>query len=158
MSIDDKIRKQTTESLKKIINETKYIDAIEKSIYDFADDYATTNETPFLLESIYDTKVTEIIDALTKNKNLVTNMEEAKLIATLSPSELNPENTNVDKMKKKKEVEEFKKNDIKSSDAFQCSKCKKRRCTVTQKQTRAGDEPATTYVTCLECGHTFSFN
>ena len=34
-----------------------------------------------------------------------------------------------------------------------CSKCKKSKCSVTQKQTRAGDEPPTTYITCLECGN-----
>jgi len=59
---------------------------------------------------------------------------------------------------KKKEMEEYKKNDVKSSSAFKCSKCKKSKCSVTQKQTRAGDEPATTFVTCLECGYNFSFN
>ena len=30
-------------------------------------------------------------------------------------------------------------------------------CQVTQKQTRSGDEPATTFVECIECGFMFKF-
>ena len=52
----------------------------------------------------------------------------------------------------------LKKNDIKSSTAFKCIKCKKKKCTVSQKQVLAGDEPLTTFVTCLECGYSFSFH
>ena len=55
-------------------------------------------------------------------------------------------------------IEEYKKNNKAGSSAFTCVKCKKSRCEVSQKQTRAGDEPPTTFVTCLECGHTFKFN
>ena len=40
-----------------------------------------------------------------------------------TPEELNPDN--YEKLLKKKEMEEYKKNDIKSSSAFKCSKCKK---------------------------------
>ena len=87
---------------------------------------------------------------------LIKTEEHAKKIALLKPEELNPDK--YEKLLKKKEIEEYKKNDIKSSSAFKCSKCKKSKCSVTQKQTRAGDEPATTFVTCLECGHQFSFN
>ena len=50
-------------------------------------------------------------------------------------------------------MEEYKKNNKVGSNAFTCSKCKKSKCSVTQKQTRAGDEPPTTYITCLECGN-----
>ena len=39
-----------------------------------------------------------------------------------------------------------------------CSKCKKSRCQVAQKQTRSGDEPPTIFVTCLECGFCFTYN
>ena len=55
-------------------------------------------------------------------------------------------------------MEEYKKNNKVGSSAFTCTKCKKSKCSVSQKQTRAGDEPPTTFVSCLECGHTFKFN
>ncbi len=40
-----------------------------------------------------------------------------------------------------------------ATDEFKCHKCKKRRCTYYQKQTRSADEPMTTFITCLECGY-----
>jgi len=62
------------------------------------------------------------------------------------------------KMERKKWEEEALKDSIRGqivtavTDEFQCGKCKKRRCTYTQKQTRSADEPMTTFVLCLECG------
>ena len=141
----------------KLINNKKFAIEIEKSINNFSISYSEINETPdYLLESIYDTKFDEIINAIKKNINIIKTEEQAQKIAFLSPEELNPEK--YQDLLKKKEIKEFKKNDIKTSDAFKCSKCKKSRCEVTQKQIRSGDEPATTFVNCLECGHTFSFN
>mmetsp|Transcript_50376 Transcript_50376/g.109519 ORF Transcript_50376/g.109519 Transcript_50376/m.109519 type:complete len:85 (+) Transcript_50376:802-1056(+) len=37
------------------------------------------------------------------------------------------------------------------TDTFECSKCKQRKCSFFQKQTRSADEPMTTFVTCLNC-------
>lgn len=39
-----------------------------------------------------------------------------------------------------------------STDNFTCWKCKSKKCTYYQLQTRAADEPMTTFVTCLSCG------
>jgi DNA-directed RNA polymerase subunit M/transcription elongation factor TFIIS len=39
------------------------------------------------------------------------------------------------------------------TDQFKCSKCKQRKCTYYQLQTRSADEPMTTFVTCLICKH-----
>ena len=38
-----------------------------------------------------------------------------------------------------------------TTDMFQCSQCRKRKCTYYQMQTRSADEPMTTYVTCVKC-------
>ena len=40
-----------------------------------------------------------------------------------------------------------------STDMFKCEKCGKRNCSYTQAQTRSADEPMTTFISCLECGH-----
>jgi DNA-directed RNA polymerase subunit M/transcription elongation factor TFIIS len=40
-----------------------------------------------------------------------------------------------------------------ASDAFRCMRCKQRKCTYTQAQLRASDEPMTTLIKCLNCGH-----
>ncbi len=39
-----------------------------------------------------------------------------------------------------------------STDNFTCNRCKSKKCTYYQLQTRSADEPMTTFVTCLECG------
>ena len=149
-----------------IINRlTKYIsnkDAkeLEEHIYNFCKEYSEINDTPYLFESIYENKVNEIIDYISKSKYLQEAIKNGKIkvkdIPSMKPDELNPEK--YETIIKKKELEEYKKNNIASSDAFTCSKCKKSKCKVSQQQTRAGDEPPTTIVTCLECGHTFRFN
>jgi transcription elongation factor S-II len=44
------------------------------------------------------------------------------------------------------------------SDEFKCGRCKKQRTVYFQKQTRCADEPMTTFVRCLECGHNWKFS
>ena len=39
------------------------------------------------------------------------------------------------------------------TDAFECGKCKQRKCRYYQKQTRSADEPMTTFVTCTNCNN-----
>lgn len=43
------------------------------------------------------------------------------------------------------------------SGMFECSKCKQRKCSYYQMQTRSADEPMTTYVQCV-CGHRWKFS
>ena len=40
-----------------------------------------------------------------------------------------------------------------ATDEFKCWKCKKRKCTYYELQTRSADEPMTTFVSCLSCGN-----
>ena len=40
-----------------------------------------------------------------------------------------------------------------ATDDFQCWKCKGRKCTYYQMQTRSADEPMTTFVSCLSCAN-----
>jgi DNA-directed RNA polymerase subunit M/transcription elongation factor TFIIS len=134
---------------------------IEKSIYDFSINYTSVNETPYLLEDIYNEKINDIYSVLNEPttemlKRIIENPEKAHTIAMLQPNELFPEK--YDKITKKKALEDFKKNNQATSTVFQCKKCKMRRCKVEQRQTRSADEPATTFVTCMECGHEWSFN
>ncbi|KAK2459419.1 hypothetical protein APHAL10511_008558 [Amanita phalloides] len=44
------------------------------------------------------------------------------------------------------------------TDAFQCSRCKQRKCRYRQAQTRSADEPMTTFVTCTVCGNRWKFS
>lgn len=44
-----------------------------------------------------------------------------------------------------------------ATDMFTCGKCKSKKCTYTQLQTRSSDEPMTTFVYCMNCGHRWKF-
>lgn len=45
----------------------------------------------------------------------------------------------------------FYENRMNFTDQFKCMKCKERKCTYYQLQTRSADEPMTTFVTCMNC-------
>lgn len=45
-----------------------------------------------------------------------------------------------------------------TTDAFQCSKCKQKKCIYYQMQTRSADEPMTTFVTCTVCNNRWKFS
>jgi hypothetical protein len=49
------------------------------------------------------------------------------------------------------EIEAVKKNNDNYVGMFQCSKCKSKKTTYYQMQTRSADEPATSFVTCMNC-------
>ncbi|KAI6127243.1 transcription elongation factor [Pisolithus croceorrhizus] len=44
------------------------------------------------------------------------------------------------------------------TEGFQCGRCKQRKCRYRQAQTRSADEPMTTFVTCVNCGHKWKFS
>ncbi|KAL2675190.1 hypothetical protein Neosp_011372 [[Neocosmospora] mangrovei] len=68
---------------------------------------------------------------------------------------------------RKKEVELEKENMKKAqvpmaeksiSEDLQCGRCKKKQVSYTQAQTRAADEPMTTFCECMACGHRWKFS
>lgn len=44
-----------------------------------------------------------------------------------------------------------------TTDMFRCGKCKERKCTYYQMQTRSADEPLTTFVQCVNCENRWRF-
>ncbi|KAM0556668.1 hypothetical protein ACHAPJ_005726 [Fusarium lateritium] len=68
---------------------------------------------------------------------------------------------------RKKEVELEKENMKKAqvpqeqksiSESLECGRCKKKQVSYTQAQTRAADEPMTTFCECMACGHRWKFS
>ena len=158
MDIDNNIRNNNITLFNKLISPEKSKE-IENSIYNFSIEYANINNTPsYILLSIYETKINEIYDLLINKKYIVLAINNNELItkniAYMKPEELDPDK--YESIIKKKELEEYKKNN-EGSNTFTCSKCKESKVNITQKQTRAGDEPPTIFVSCLNCGHTFKF-
>jgi transcription elongation factor S-II len=83
-----------------------------------------------------------------KNKELL-----PQTFAMMTHQEMNPAHwrTLIDQ-KIKRDANKFTTNIQASTDMFTCKKCKSKRCTYYELQTRSADEPATIFVTCLDCG------
>lgn len=159
ITITNLTRTNYIDRLNKIIDK-KNSKLIEQSIYDFTIDYATVNETLYLIEQIYESKTEEIINLLNDKeiyllKAIKEGIIDVSKIGFMKPSELNPDKYSTIINKKKKEEDKI--NNQATSTIYTCKKCKKNKCQVTQRQTRSADEPATTFVTCMECDYNFSF-
>ena len=96
-------------------------------------------------------------ESMPKFNLLKVNLEKEILTISLNRVDvfnaLNPELIQelIDK-KIKREASKFNTNIQASTDMFTCRKCKSKKCTYYELQTRSADEPATIFVTCLDCG------
>jgi transcription elongation factor S-II len=77
-----------------------------------------------------------------------------QMLAYMTHQEMNPERWKklIDEKIKRDENKYNTENIQASTDMFTCRKCKSKRCTYYELQTRSADEPATIFVTCLDCG------
>ena len=93
-----------------------------------------------------------------KNKELLKRLKKGEFkaheLAFMTHQELYPEKWKylIDK-KIKRDKSEGVVDLSAATDEFFCFKCKKRKCSYYQMQTRSADEPMTTFVTCLLCGN-----
>ena len=159
MSDINKLRTIIKGNINDIIDNDKLSNNIEQSIYDYTinsiDDQSLFN---ILFESVYNQKSSEILEYFRVNKkylleSLNNNTLNSKIFASYKPEELNPEKYS--KIMNNKSYAKYKTN--KGSSIFTCPKCKKSDFEVTQKQTRSGDEPPTTFAKCLVCGNVLKF-
>jgi transcription elongation factor S-II len=74
-------------------------------------------------------------------------------LAFMTHQEMNPDRWRIlIDQKMKRDANKFTDNIRASTDMFTCKKCKSKRTTYYELQTRSADEPATIFVTCLDCG------
>ena len=141
---------------------------IEKSIFEYAVTYIHKEKYNLNLTSnVYLDKLFDLIQNIDQNssikntylKNAIITSKikdnELKYLAFYKPEQLYPSHWKniIDKNKLRK----YKKENIAATDLYQCGKCKERKCSVMQMQTRSADEPMTTIVDCLVCGNRFKF-
>ena len=158
MSISEELKSTHFEIFSNHISKTN-AKKILKSLESFTINYTEINETPWLAEDIFLTKSNELVDLLKKNNFLKDNIKKKIIdpenICNMLAEELDPEK--YESIIYRKELEEFKKNNKSYSTAFTCKKCKSNKSEISERQTRSGDEPTTIYITCAECGYSFSF-
>ena len=90
-------------------------------------------------------------------KKMIENNEiEIKQLAFMTHHEFNPQRwRKMIEKKMKKDASKLNDNIQASTDMYTCKNCKSKRCTYYEMQTRSADEPATIFVTCLDCGKHF---
>ena len=100
------------------------------------------------LRTIYINLKNEDLRQLLKNEDI-----SPKTLAFMTHQEMNPEHwrTMID-AKIKRDSNKYNINVEAMTEMFTCKKCKSKRCTYYELQTRSADEPMTTYVSCLNCG------
>ena len=76
-----------------------------------------------------------------------------KTLAFMTHPEMNPAHwKEMIDAKVKRDTNKFSTEVQAMTDMFTCKKCKSKRCTYYELQTRSADEPSTIFITCLDCG------
>jgi len=141
--------------------ETKISINLEKAIYNYAIKEATQRkiikkwENPFF-KQLYTDRLRTIYQNL-KTPVLLHAIQSGEIapqtLAFMTHQEMNPERwAPLILQKTKRDASKFNTNIEASTDMFTCKKCRSKKCTYYELQTRSADEPATIFVTCLDCG------
>ena len=157
-------RNNITENFKKIlsINDYKLSKNLELGIYNYSILHAKTKH---IIKKWDNSAFVNIY--LQRLKTILYNIENINIKNKIINKELSPQdfvfmnhqemcpeiwNTLIEKKKIIDENKYTPKIEA-STDDFTCFKCKSKKCTFYQLQTRSADEPMTTFVTCLNCSN-----
>ena len=148
-------------------NDTEKAKQIEQSIYEYSKKTSKKRNilplcTNDIFKKIYLSKSISLFSNIDKhsyinNTSLITKINKENLnlknIAFMSYQELFPEHSKQfldEKFKREKLMYEEKQESM--TDQFKCGRCKQRKCTYYELQTRSADEGMTIFITCLNCG------
>lgn len=107
---------------------------------------------------IYVNKMRAVLVNLAKNESLrerlLSKALKAHEVVFMSHQDIQPEKWNaLIEAKRIRDMSKYAPKLEANTDNFTCGKCKSKRCSYYQLQTRSADEPMTTFVTCIECGN-----
>jgi transcription elongation factor S-II len=157
----DKFRENIRAKLHPIIVDDTLCINVEKGIYNYTIKESTNRKIIKKWDNPYFTQI--YIDRLRsiylnlKNQELLTQLKTGDIkpqnLAFMTHQEMNTEHWRkyIDK-KIKRDSSKFQNNLQATTDMFTCKKCKSKRCSHYELQTRSADEPATIFITCLDCG------
>jgi transcription elongation factor S-II len=155
-------RKNMTMKLTHLMEDENACVNLEKGIYNYCLEHATNLNVVKKWDNNYFVKIyldrmrTIYINLKNSNlKELVKNKEiKPHKIAFMSHQEMQPDKWNdLIQEKKIRDENKYESKVEASTDNFKCWKCKSKKCTYYQLQTRSADEPMTTFVNCLDCGN-----
>ena len=154
-------RSNIQKKLSDLIEKEKIAMNLEKAVFNYAIKEATSRkiikkwENPHFAQ-LYIDRLRTIINNLT-NPEILSQLESGELppqtLAFMTHQEMKPERwSELIAQKTKRDASKFDMNIEASTDMYTCKKCRSKKCTYYERQTRSADEPATIFVTCLDCG------
>jgi len=157
----DTFREKIRVKLQPIFDDETLCINIEKGIYNYAIKESTNRkiikkwDNPYFAQ-IYIDRLRSIYLNL-KNPDLLSQLKngdiKAQTMAFMTHQEMNTEHWRKHiEQKIKRDSSKFQNNLQATTDMFTCKKCKSKRCSHYELQTRSADEPATIFITCLDCG------
>jgi transcription elongation factor S-II len=134
---------------------------LEKGVFNYAIKEATQRKIVKKWENPQFVQI--YIDRL---RSIYVNLKHPDLMESIRSGEIPPQNVafmthqefqpdhwrTLIEAKMKRDASKYTDNAQASTDMFICKKCRSKRCTYYELQTRSADEPATIFITCLDCG------
>ena len=144
-----------------IIGDSKIAINLEKGVFNYTINEASHKKLIKKWENPYFSQL--YLDRL---RSIYINLKDKDLLQKLQTGQITPQNMafmthqemNTQRWQKlidnkmKLDANKYINNLQASTDMFTCRKCKSKRCTYYELQTRSADEPATIFITCLDCG------
>jgi DNA-directed RNA polymerase subunit M/transcription elongation factor TFIIS len=161
ISNPDKFRENVRTKLTPILGDEVVSTNLEKGIYNYSIKEANSKkiikkwDNPYFsqlyvdrLRSVYlNLKNMELLEQV-KNKEIT-----PQTLAFMTHQEMNPGQwKTLIEQKMKRDAHKFTTNIQASTDMFTCRRCKSKRSSFFEMQTRSADEPSTIFITCLDCG------
>jgi transcription elongation factor S-II len=155
-------RKNITGKFRVFVDDEKASLNLEKGVFNYAIKEATSKkiikkwENPYFAQ-LYLDRLRSIYLNLKNNTELVSQIKSHDItpqnLAFMTHQEMNPQHwSKLIEQKAKRDANKFNTNVQASTDMFTCKKCKSKKCTFYEMQTRSADEPATIFITCIDCG------
>jgi transcription elongation factor S-II len=161
ISNPDKFRENVRSKLAPILGDDTMSINLEKGIYNYSIKEANLKkiikkwDNPYFAQ-IYVDRLRSIYFNL-KNEELIEQLKSNEItvqsLAFMSHQEMNPARwKQLIEQKTKRDANKFTTTVKASTDMFTCKKCRSKNCSYVEVQLRSADEPATIFITCLDCG------
>jgi transcription elongation factor S-II len=148
--------------LKNLLKNEKLASNLEKGIFNYSLKHAEKINVDKKWDNSYFVKLyinrLRTITINLKNEELINSILNKKIkaheVAFMTHQEMQPNKwEELLELKKIRDENKYEPKLEASTDDFKCWKCKSKKCTYYQLQTRSADEPMTTFVSCLDCGN-----
>ena len=157
----DTFRKNVRKRMMSLLDDESMSTNLEKGVYNYCIKEANSKkiikkwDNPYF-KQLYIDHLRSIFSNL-KNDDLLQQIKNHDIlpqnVAFMTHQEMNPAHwKKLIDQKIKRDANKFSNKIRASTDMFTCRKCKGSKCTYYELQTRSADEPATIFVTCLDCG------